>query len=131
MSLGSGSRRWTGGVKIIDAFAAAAEPGQDPARLVGGVYAANTVGAIVGSLVVGLVLVPWVGSQIATQALIGTAALSGVIMLMAAPTPLLPVPALVILVANPELTRVRCKTPRQMQLVNALCAYLELAERTE
>ncbi|HEX2672590.1 MAG TPA: TM0106 family RecB-like putative nuclease [Polyangiaceae bacterium] len=35
--------------------------------------------------------------------------------------------ALVILVGNPELTRVRCKTPRQMQLVNALCAYLELA----
>jgi len=63
------------------------------------VYAANTVGAIVGSLVVGLVLVPLVGSQIATQALIGAAALSGVIMLMAAPAPLLPVPALVILVA--------------------------------
>jgi len=37
--------------------------------------------------------------------------------------------ALVVLVANPELTRVRCKTPRQMQLVNALCAYLELAHR--
>jgi superfamily I DNA and/or RNA helicase len=33
--------------------------------------------------------------------------------------------ALVILVANPELASVRCKTPRQMQLVNALCAYLE------
>jgi superfamily I DNA and/or RNA helicase len=36
--------------------------------------------------------------------------------------------ALVILVGNPELTRVRCKTPRQMQLVNALCAYLEMAQ---
>ena len=35
--------------------------------------------------------------------------------------------ALVILVGNPELTRVRCKTPRQMQLVNGLCAYLEMA----
>ena len=34
--------------------------------------------------------------------------------------------ALVILVGNPELTKVRCKTPRQMQLVNALCAYLEM-----
>jgi AAA domain/Helicase len=33
--------------------------------------------------------------------------------------------ALVILIGNPELTRVRCSTPRQMQLVNALCAYLE------
>jgi predicted RecB family nuclease len=35
--------------------------------------------------------------------------------------------ALVILVANPALASVRCKTPRQMQLVNALCAYLEHA----
>ncbi len=35
--------------------------------------------------------------------------------------------ALVVLVGNPELSKVRCKTPRQMQLVNALCAYLEMA----
>jgi uncharacterized protein len=32
-----------------------------------------------------------------------------------------------ILVASPELTRVSCKTPRQMKLVNALCAFLERA----
>jgi len=37
--------------------------------------------------------------------------------------------ALVILVASPELPAAACKTPRQMQLVNALCAYLERAER--
>jgi len=36
--------------------------------------------------------------------------------------------ALSILVASPELTRVACRTPRQMQLVNALCTYLEMAE---
>jgi uncharacterized protein len=35
--------------------------------------------------------------------------------------------ALVVLVGSPELTRARCKTPRQMKLVNALCAYLEQA----
>ncbi|HEX3775438.1 MAG TPA: TM0106 family RecB-like putative nuclease [Polyangiaceae bacterium] len=35
--------------------------------------------------------------------------------------------ALVVLVANPKLTQARCKSPRQMQLVNALCAYLERA----
>jgi spermidine synthase len=81
------------------ALASAAEPGQDPARLVGGVYAANTVGAIVGSLVVGLLLVPWVGSQVAAQALVGVAALSGVMMLMSAPTSVIPMPALVIVVA--------------------------------
>ncbi len=33
--------------------------------------------------------------------------------------------ALAILVASPELTRAVCKTPRQLKLVNALCAYLE------
>jgi predicted RecB family nuclease len=36
--------------------------------------------------------------------------------------------ALVILVASPALSTARCKTPRQMQLVNALCTYLERAE---
>ncbi|HVR19857.1 MAG TPA: C-terminal helicase domain-containing protein, partial [Polyangiaceae bacterium] len=35
--------------------------------------------------------------------------------------------ALVFLVASPELMRARCKTPRQMRLANALCAYLEKA----
>ena len=44
------------------ALASVASPGQDPARLVGGVYAANTVGAIVGalgaSLLVGLARQP-------------------------------------------------------------------------
>ena len=36
------------------ALAAVARRGQDPGRLVGGVYAANTVGAIIGALVTGL-----------------------------------------------------------------------------
>ena len=43
------------------ALAAAASRGQDPGRLVGGVYAANTVGAIIGSLAFSLVLVPLAG----------------------------------------------------------------------
>ena len=67
------------------ALAAVAARGQDPARLVGGVYAANTVGAIVGALVTGLVLVGAVGSQIAQQVLIGVAALSGLLLLGARP----------------------------------------------
>jgi spermidine synthase len=66
------------------ALAAVAVRGQDPARLVGGVYAANTVGAIVGALVTSLVLVGWVGSQMAQQVLIGIAALSALLMLMPA-----------------------------------------------
>src|SRR5207302_5907027 len=61
------------------ALAAVAARGQDPARLVGGVYAANTVGAIVGSLGASLVLVAWLGSQHAQQALIVISALSALL----------------------------------------------------
>jgi spermidine synthase len=67
------------------ALAAVAVRGQDSARLVGGVYAANTVGAIVGALVTALGLVGVVGSQITQQVLIGVAALSGLLLLGAAP----------------------------------------------
>jgi predicted RecB family nuclease len=35
--------------------------------------------------------------------------------------------SLVILAASPDLATAQCKSPRQMQLVNALCAYLERA----
>ena len=52
------------------ALAAVAKPGQDPGRLVGGVYAANTVGAIVGSLGAALVITQSLGSQMAQQMLI-------------------------------------------------------------
>jgi uncharacterized protein len=34
---------------------------------------------------------------------------------------------LTVLVANPELFDVSCKTPRQMELANAFCKYLEMA----
>src|SRR4051812_17750323 len=44
------------------ALAAVASPGQDPGRLVAGVYAANTVGAIAGAIVFSLLLVPVVGT---------------------------------------------------------------------
>ncbi|PDT10007.1 TM0106 family RecB-like putative nuclease [Rhizobium sp. M1] len=36
-----------------------------------------------------------------------------------------------ILIASPELFEVECKTPRQMQLANAFCRYLEMAEVVE
>jgi spermidine synthase len=67
------------------ALASVAVRGQDSARLVGGVYAANTVGAIVGALVTGLGMVGVVGSQVTQQVLIGVAALSGLLLLGAAP----------------------------------------------
>jgi len=37
----------------------------------------------------------------------------------------------VIVVANPKLFEPECQTPRQMQLANALCRYLELAKVVE
>ncbi|MEQ1728259.1 MAG: fused MFS/spermidine synthase [Vicinamibacterales bacterium] len=53
----------------------------DPAKLVGRVYAANTLGAIIGSLTASLLLVVWVGTQHAQQVLIVLSALSGLMLL--------------------------------------------------
>jgi spermidine synthase len=64
------------------ALAAVATPGHDPGRLVGGVYAANTVGAIVGAVATSLLIVGTFGSQIAQQVLIGLAAVSGLLTLL-------------------------------------------------
>ena len=66
------------------ALASLASRGQDPARLVGGVYAANTVGAIVGSLGASLLLVAWLGSQQSQQLLIIISATSAVLALVPA-----------------------------------------------
>jgi spermidine synthase len=63
------------------ALAAVAKRGQDPGRLVGGVYAANTVGAIFGSLAASLMLVYWFGSQHAQQAMMIVSGLSGLLLL--------------------------------------------------
>lgn len=52
------------------ALAAAAARGRDPGRVVGAVYASNTVGAIAGALSVSLVLIPWIGTQKSQQAMI-------------------------------------------------------------
>jgi spermidine synthase len=63
------------------ALAAVARPGQDPGRLVGGLYAANTVGAIIGALAFSLWLIPAVGTAGAERALIGLAAAAGLLAL--------------------------------------------------
>ena len=62
------------------ALAAAASRGQDPGRLVGRVYAANTIGAIVGSLAFSILMIAWVGTQRAQQVLIVVSALSALLM---------------------------------------------------
>src|SRR4051794_8917557 len=62
------------------ALASVASGGKDPARLVGGVYAANTLGAIIGSVTASLVLVVWLGSQRAQQVLVLVSAISALLM---------------------------------------------------
>ena len=63
------------------ALAAVASSEQDAARLAGGVYAANTVGAIAGSLIASFILIPWIGSSHTEQVIIITCALSSLLML--------------------------------------------------
>ena len=61
------------------ALAAVASRGQDPGRLVGGVSAANTVGAIAGALVFSLRVVPATGTAGAERVLIALAAAAAVV----------------------------------------------------
>jgi spermidine synthase len=64
------------------ALAAVSSHGQDPGRLVGGVYAANTIGAIAGALLFSLVLVPRFGTAGAERVLIGLATAAGLVALL-------------------------------------------------
>src|SRR6476661_7376124 len=66
------------------ALASVATGGKDPARLVGGVYAANTLGAILGSVSASLLMVVWLGSQRAQQVLVIISAVSALLMLESA-----------------------------------------------
>jgi len=63
------------------ALAAAASRGQDPGRLVGGIYAANTVGAIAGALVFSMLMIPAFGTQIAQRSLMGLSVTAALLML--------------------------------------------------
>jgi spermidine synthase len=63
------------------ALAAVASSDHDSARLAGGIYAANTVGAIGGSLIASFVLVPWIGSSHSQQVFIVVSAISALLML--------------------------------------------------
>ncbi len=61
------------------ALAAAAAKREDPGRLTGEVYAANTAGSIVGALAFSLVLIPSVGTRSSQQVLIWLAAAAAII----------------------------------------------------
>lgn len=64
------------------ALAAAASEEGDPGRLVGGIYAANTGGAILGALGTSLILVPAIGTASSQSVLIALCAVSGLLMLV-------------------------------------------------
>ena len=68
------------GASFPIAIAAAASPGEDTGRLVGRVYAANTVGGIIGALAFSVIIIPSLGTQRAQQLMIVLAMISGLIM---------------------------------------------------
>lgn len=65
------------------ALAAAGQGHRDPARLVGGLYAANTLGAIGGALLAGLWAIDALGTQRAQQVLAAIATGAGALLLIA------------------------------------------------
>jgi spermidine synthase len=74
------------------ALAAVASKGTDGGAQVGRVYAANTVGAIVGALGTSLVLIAAVGTQTGERTLIGLSAIAAAILLVPALVPGRPSP---------------------------------------
>jgi spermidine synthase len=62
------------------ALAAVAARGQDGGRLVGGIYAANTVGGILGGVGFSMIFIPLTGTQQSQRLLIWLAALSALLM---------------------------------------------------
>jgi spermidine synthase len=65
------------------ALAAVGRGEKDSGRMVGTVYAANTIGGIVGALIGSLLIIAWLGTQNAERILIVTASLSAVIAIVA------------------------------------------------
>jgi spermidine synthase len=66
------------------ALASVSARGQDPGKLVGGVYASNTLGAIVGALAFAMLLVPAIGTRNCERVLVALALISAALVL--APT---------------------------------------------
>jgi spermidine synthase len=62
--------------------AAIKSPDDDPGLVAGGIYAANTLGGIIGALSISLVLIPWIGTQRSQQIILLLAALAGLIALI-------------------------------------------------
>ena len=64
------------------ALAAVTREGDDPGRIVGVVYAANTIGAIAGATVTSLLLIAWIGTQQTQRVLVALAASAAIVALV-------------------------------------------------
>jgi spermidine synthase len=64
------------------ALASVASRGEDSGKTVGGIYAANTLGAIFGALVTSLMLIPWIGTQQSQRVILILSALSALFVLV-------------------------------------------------
>lgn len=82
MAIWPGPLLW--GASFPLSLAAAVGSERDGGRLVGRVYAANTVGAIVGALASSLVLIGLVGSRVTQQVMIAVAGVSAMVVLSTA-----------------------------------------------
>ncbi len=69
------------GASFSFALAAAASTNEESGRVAGGVYAANTFGAILGALIVSLALIPWIGTQQSQRVLLAASGISGLVVL--------------------------------------------------
>jgi spermidine synthase len=68
------------GLSFPLALASIATKEQDSGAMVGEVYAANTVGAILGAVGFSIILIPWVGTQGSQQALIALSVIAALIL---------------------------------------------------
>jgi len=68
------------GASFPFALAAIAVPGEDTSRLVGRVYAANTVGSILGATICSLLLIPGLGTRDAQRVLVALAAVAATLL---------------------------------------------------
>jgi spermidine synthase len=70
------------GASFPFACASIASPGEDPGKLVGNIYAANTLGSIIGALGISLILIPAFGTQQSQRVLLVLSAASGLALLV-------------------------------------------------
>jgi spermidine synthase len=69
------------GASFPVALAAIAAPGEDPGRLAGETYAANTIGAILGALLFSIVIIPLAGTSNAERILMTASAIAAMLAL--------------------------------------------------